>query len=768
MRIEYAGTTAADENKFRNRLQQRMARARERFSMVSWRDTAGDNNAIRDRVLSKLSPAQLAARGGLGSTRGSTPGSRDGQGRMIEVPSRRARRAADVGSAAAQVQQPQVQIAHVGTSNASSQQKNHGAFKGFSAVNVQQLQPAVSYGGFGNGQQNGPSDEASTTGQQRQSSPSYMTNFSPQPYLATTSLADPSHQMTLPIMGGWEDSVTAGIMMQQNNPSAPSAEDEYTQQVQDTVSNGGPSADQYNRYPESYAGFSPFEHVQMGIFHAGASDGGLAALQIPYPPSSEGSDGDDEDDGSDMTDDSSISGDCEDSDGKEENEDHLEYDQSGDSEQPDKEIPSAAAADPLIITEDDPRMAGFSIELRRGLMRHFEQERLQIQAYCRGKISGDEIMSGIELNHAELDSCLKRARCQISSDEEVEQMQNRRVKRTRRGADVAGSSGQQRSETQGPTYGGSGNALPGPSGEYHRQGALAKTSRRPATRAAGSAVQRLHKDRLRRPASKATQTKTAELLFYTQPDNVMGGQEYAVQSSYYTQMGEPQAQPSSRSQRQPGRERLSSGLNPNAEDSSGRTPAHDNYNPPEAPASNHLGNQPNNVNSNRNATQTAPRQAYQQPTASYVQDDPFFSDELYNGMLNGHPDANHVGSIYTRAKQQDIDEYYRRVMTMRPRAEPENGAAEDAMPPPPQFRGGDIRTGEQYPRYSTPAANAQGSYNPPGAYLTDETPQPADDADDSLAIGDITGWDPAWSAFVNDHDSGPLLRGHYPDDYPEF
>ena len=89
MRMGYPGYTDKDEQKVRNRLQQRMARFREKFVMVSWRDTAGDNNAIKDRVLDKLNPALLAARGGLGSTRGSTPGSRDSQGKVIPVPGRR-------------------------------------------------------------------------------------------------------------------------------------------------------------------------------------------------------------------------------------------------------------------------------------------------------------------------------------------------------------------------------------------------------------------------------------------------------------------------------------------------------------------------------------------------------------------------------------------------------------------------------------------------------------------------------------------------------
>ena len=117
MRMEYPGTSPTDESKFRNRLQQRMARAREKFSMVAWRDTSGDNNAIRDRVLNKLTPAQHAARGGLGTTRGSTPGSSDSQGRVIPLPGRRPRGTANAATnTAAQKQQPHAAVVKVAPS----------------------------------------------------------------------------------------------------------------------------------------------------------------------------------------------------------------------------------------------------------------------------------------------------------------------------------------------------------------------------------------------------------------------------------------------------------------------------------------------------------------------------------------------------------------------------------------------------------------------------------------------------------------------------
>ena len=488
MRIEYPGTTTADENKFRNRLLQKMARARERFSMVSWRNTAGDSNPVRDRVLSKLTPAQLAARGGLGSTRGSTPASRDDEGRMIGVPRRPARATVKVENTAARVQQPKARTANSGSLNASSQQNYPIASTGFSAVIPEQQQSALPYRGSGNGQMRSV----------------------PEVDAAAMVLAGPLHQMTLPIMGGRKDHVAANTMKQQNESSRPPAVLDYTQQVQNNVAYGGQTGDEYSLPQESDARLPPFDDMQTGICHAGASDGQFDTFEILYPPSSEGSDGDDEDDGSDENDESEGSVDIEDNDRKEGTEKYDGSYLSGHGEQLDTDM----EADSLTITEDDPCMAGLSLEMRRGLIKHFEQERMQIQAYCRGKISGDELMTGIETSHAELKSCLKRTRCQISSDEEVEEMQNPRVKRTRRGACVTGSSGELNPEDQELAHSGCENSQPGPSGEYNRQGTLAKPSRRLTARPVGSAVQKLHRDRQRRPASKATQANIIEMVLY--------------------------------------------------------------------------------------------------------------------------------------------------------------------------------------------------------------------------------------------------------------
>ena len=124
----------------------------------------------------------------------------------------------------------------------------------------------------------------------------------------------------------------------------------------------------------------------------------------------------------------------------------------------------------------------------------------------------------------------------------------------------------------------------------------------------------------------------------------------------------------------------------------------------------------------------APRRAYQHYTARTGRDDPFFSDELYGGMLNGQPNNKHVGSIYTCSQQQEIDAYYRRLMAPRPTAQSKTSVPQT---PPPRLR-------------MEVAKSANGS---------------------DLAVGDIGYWNPEWSVFVNDDDAEPLLQTQYPDEY---
>lgn len=245
----------------------------------------------------------------------------------------------------------------------------------------------------------------------------------------------------------------------------------------------------------------------------------------------------------------------------------------------------------------------------------------------------------------------------------------------------------------------------------------------------------------------------------------------------------PQSQHPSHRQRQPGSERISSATNPTVENNVGDPPYHIQSNRPGDYRSHGSGNQSNPVASARNDSHTTPRQAHQQATARAVQDDPFFSDELYNGMLNGQPENNQVGRMYTRSQQQEIDQHYQRLMTPRPRLETGTNTPEAPMTPPQQFEQQQLPTvfvadllnpqvlpqAGGAPRQNTPHNNTRGSARggnaPPIAQVADRTPQPAEEQDDSLVVGDFTDWDPAWRAFINDHDCKPLIREHYPDEY---
>ncbi|KAF6224640.1 hypothetical protein HO173_012983 [Letharia columbiana] len=811
MRIKYPGGRREDEKIFRNTLQQRMGRARERFSMVSWRDTAGISNAVRDRVLSGLTPAQLAARGGLGTTRGITPGSRDSQGRVIPVPGRRARGTANAGTTASQIQQPQVQTAHAGPLNAPLRQNYPNTDAGSATVILAQNQPSRSQDGSRSDQPNVQSNSATHPSassvffpnrrrsadtkptmvdpQEYHSSTSYAAHTSPQPYSSRASNAGPSYKATLPIMGGRKASNAAEGVTQHKQPSAAQVADEYTQHVPNNTPYAEATANQYSQHREKHAGSLSGNYIQTVTSHVGASTGQQNIRLVPYSSSSEGSDGVDEKD-------------------RDEDEEDKENDEGYGDAEDDVEMP---------LAEEDPRMKKLTANERRELERYLEQDRIRTQMCLDGRMSLIELMSVMQSNEAELKSGLKRARGDISDDDEVEEMHNRRAKRTKRGV-AAVSGNQPLSETHRPTYSGFDEPQPGPSGEYHRQGALANTYRRPTTRPIGSAVQRLHNDRLRRPAPKATHKKTTP--YYPQPDMVTGDEEYNIynfqidsqqpqqpsqqrnglgdgifhsdveqprpglqpyqsqqeidmgNANTYTNTGELQPRPSSRRQRQAGSERFSSVLNSTVEEISGDAPAHVPDNALEGYNSHDCGDQSNPVESARIDAYTAPRRAYQQPTASTVRDDPFFSDELFNGMLDGRPDANHVGSMYTRAQQREIDNYYQRLMAPRAGVENESGTPEDVMPPPPRFREEELQTvfvadlldphsrpqaAQAHIPYNVPVDPVQGGNAPPVA----QTPP-----DDSLVVGNITSWDPAWSAFGNDHDAGPLLRGHYPDEYP--
>ncbi len=44
-------------------------------------------------------------------------------------------------------------------------------------------------------------------------------------------------------------------------------------------------------------------------------------------------------------------------------------------------------------------------------------------------------------------------------------------------------------------------------------------------------------------------------------------------------------------------------------------------------------------------------------------------------------------------------------------------------------------------------------------------PQPVEEQGEGLSVGEVKDWDEAWWALVKSHNSKPLLRGHYPDEY---
>ena len=305
---------------------------------------------------------------------------------------------------------------------------------------------------------------------------------------------------------------------------------------------------------------------------------------------------------------------------------------------------------------------------------------------------------------------------------------------------VEGSTRQPLAECQG-------NLGPSSKGEYKRQGALKNTLHRPATRPVGSAVRKLHEDRLRHRAPKGIQSKSPDFGYYPQPDIV-------VYADYHNEIEGSQSRPLSHHQRQAGSERTNPTHDPAVEDTAGDTPGHASHGSPEGNESNDPEDQPNPGEVAQDDAHTTHRRQYQQPAVNTVRDDPFFSDELFNGMLNGQPDNNHVGSMYTRSHQREIDEYYRRVTGLRPGLDPESDTLQNPIP----------LSAQQYTTSNIPGAPAHGSNAPPVAQASTGTLRLGRASRNDLDFGDITDWNSAWESFVNDHDSKPLLRGHYPDE----
>ena len=687
MRMEYPGTTEQDESKVRNRLQQRMARFRERFTMVAWRDTAGDNNGIRNRVLNKLTPAQLAARGGLGSTRGTTPGSRDSQGRVIPVPGRRPRGTANAGSMAAQVQQPPTQTTHAGASNASSRQHSSGAYTGFSGVNSQQNQTRVSHAGSSRTSQHNAQTNTGNGSRQRLLFPGTSsvdllggrrtanTNIS----MAGTPYSPPS---------------TFHAVNDRPHPySSPTVYPNPSHQTQSNAFHTGPSANQYSQHHSIYTGPSSSQNDHPDSPNSDTSFNSLFDDEDDGGNGDHGS-GEDHDEDHDEEHDDDDSEDSQHSDEREDSDNSDDSEQNGDTGDDDKDDEDEKNDEndvEMPFAGGDLGLEALPAEERRELEWYMKEDRTITQMCLDGRISLAELDSAMQINAHELIAGIKRARGEISDDDdELQEMQDRRTKRTRRGEN-AGPSGERLSESRGqgasfnrqPAHNAFGNSQPRSRGEYNRHGALANTSRRPNARPIGSAVQRLHNDPLRRPAPKATNgQKDPHKALYLP---VMGDEEYSI---YFSQ--------------------------------------------------------------------TVPRQ-----------EDGNVSVELSN-----------VGRIYTRPQQRRIDAYYRRLMAPHPRTAPASHAPAAAMPPPPRPRAAepptvfvaDLLNPHSRPQlqqpfipYNIPGAVLQAANAPPSAQVPTGTP--AEEPDDGLNVGDIALWGPEWDAFVNDHDGGPLLRGHHPDEY---
>ncbi|KAM0801054.1 hypothetical protein BDR22DRAFT_907134 [Usnea florida] len=645
MRMEYPGTTELDEQKFRNRLQQRMARSREKFSMVSWRDTAGENSNVRDRVLSTLSPAQLAARGGLGSTRGSTPGSIDSQGKVIPVPGRRPRGTGNTTSVAMQQHQQQPQMV---------------TSIGFSGAAPQQLPNQT----------------------------------------AASSYASPSPQVTSPITRGQRHPNAASKPSPQSWSSVSNGVNGYIQYVGEPKSNGAPSSNGKNQPNNPYAGFVSGKYVKRGHSAVEASpvDGYIPSRS--HPSSAGGGDAEDEDEWSGEDDrsedvydseashDSLESYDREENSGSEESHDNYDSDNCEDNDNGDEDN-NCDGSDGSDEHDQHPRDDENGAEMlsakvnyqndresaheRSKWERYLERDRNGVYNYLDGHITREELFMEIDQNRAQLKASLKRVREEIGDDEEVEEMHSQRIKRTRRrGGSLLGD--------HLPTFTGTGNSHPEPLEERNREDGVVYASRHPA-RPITSAVERLHHDRARRPAPKATtgQEKKLRSINYPHPNNTTGDTEYTIYNS-----------------------------------------------------------------------RIASQQSH---------DDPFFSDELFNGMLTGQPNNNHIGSIYTISQQREHDEHYDRLMI------PRNTKNHPQHPPPPPqpvrvpnpssasvaaIQNPDITP---YPQLHIP-------YNippPPPQDAAPPLPAPASNNTPELDFEDFCEWNHDWYGFAMEHDAVAVL-----------
>ena len=651
--------------------------------MVSWRDTAGENNSVRDRVLSTLSPAQLAARGGLGSTRGSTPGSTDSQGVVIPVPGRRPRGTRNTTNVATQQQQqlPQM-VTRLGSSGAAPQQQPQqpAAQVGFSAIDSYRNQTSAS------------------------------------------SYASSSPQATSPITGGQRHPNAASKPSPQSWSSVSNGVNGYIQYVGEPKSNGARSSNRYNQPDNPYAGFMSGKWVKRGTSAVEATPVDLSIMSGSHPSSSGGSDWSGEDEWSgedDRSEDCYDSEECHDSlesyGSEESHGSHHSYD-SDDCEDNDNsdEYDSQDGNDGSDDHDQHPKDDEIDVEMLSAKMtyrddreraqerwkweRYLERDRTGVYNYLDGHITREQLFQDIEQNQAQLKASLKRVREEVSDDDEVDGMQSERIKRTRRG-------GKSLPEKHSPTSSRIGSSQWEPSGEHNRQNGLVHTSRHP-TRAIGSAVERLHHDRARRPAPRATV----------------------------------------------GHENAASYQAPNP--------------PQQFQQSQNSGTQSNPIDLSRQETYEPPHRAHSPPTPTHAQDDPFFSDELFNGMLTGHPNNKYIGSIYPRSQQLEHDKYCERLLTSRtttnhPQHPPPQPVTVDQ--PPSAF------TSALQDPTSTPNAQPHIPYNispPPaqGATLRPLASKAQSNNDSELDFGAICEWNDDWYAFTIKHDAGPLLRAHFGDE----
>ena len=397
----------------------------------------------------------------------------------------------------------------------------------------------------------------------------------------------------------------------------------------------------------------------------------------------------------------------------------------------------------------------------REVPRYFGEDHIETQSLPDREISKARLGSGTQEDETKFEQGLKRSRGETSDNDEVDGIRGRRSKRVR----IEDESPLSSEHLFQAVHTDISKPQPSSWGEYSRYGRLASTSRRSGARAAGSAVQRLHNDRLRRPAPRATQGEVSILSYDTQSDLAIDDEDYIVHNvrkdfqqppkfseqgdglgngTFHTNTDQPQCeldldrsqhgnvlasnnayadarsphlQPSSQPQQQPSSERHAS----STQSQILRSLSEGGLSSSATALARSIG------------WHTPPHRAYQQATADTARDDPFFSDELFNGMLNGQPDNNHVGSIYICSQEQEIDEYHRRQLMPRPRhGQGSNAPVESRM------------SLSCFSVLDGVAQQGGGS---------------------ELVIGDmdIAGWNAEWEAFVYGHDAEPLLRAHYLD-----